>query len=94
MSNRQARRRRVEAVRNGDIYHKAVREEFGRAKAEEVARHNEAQENERNRHREAHERKQSWVANDGPPPLRLTKGRLARLQMIALAMAAHEGVHR
>jgi hypothetical protein len=100
MSNRQARRRRAEAVRNGDIFHKAARQEMGRAKAEEVARHNAAEAEERNRYRDAHERARGAppsggdVVTEAPPPLRRTSPHLTRLQLIALAMAAAEGERR
>lgn len=96
MSNRQARRRRAEAVRNGDIIAKVVRQEMGRAKVEEVARHNAAEMAERNRHRDVHEQEPAYTARaptPAPAPLPVSpRGRhITRLQMLALAMAAFEG---
>ena len=91
MSNRQARRRRIEAVRSGDTFHKAARKEMDRTKAAEVARHNAAEAEERNRYRDAVEREQSRTALPTPP----SSGRhLAHLQILALAMAALEGERR
>lgn len=91
MSNRQARRARIAAVRNGDPFAKAVRTREGRAKAEDVARHNAAEMEQRNRIREAHERERSRPQPALEPPL----GRhLARLQLLAMSMAATEGGRR